>query len=213
MAASGAKLTPSMQTVGLKKILAIWPKTRKSNPLSKLLRPVFESGKTRTLLAAQGMVLLVATSASAPASQAFDYKQVAEEVVDASQVAVMTTKSGHAYPVGAALGVSQHYHTFHPGLDIRAPKGTPVLAVATGLVTEVREEFFGYGKHVRIVHDGTMTSLYAHLDEIGVEVGQRVIAGEEIGTIGTSGWATGPHLHLEIYEGQRAVNPAPFIEQ
>ncbi|MGN6151478.1 MAG: M23 family metallopeptidase, partial [Lysobacteraceae bacterium] len=96
------------------------------------------------------------------------------------------------------------------GVDFAAPSGTPVRAARAGVVMEVEDGFDGGGRDrandlgranfVRIVHaDGTM-ALYAHLQRGGlrVRVGQRVGAGEPIGLVGATGFATGPHLHFAV---------------
>jgi murein DD-endopeptidase MepM/ murein hydrolase activator NlpD len=171
-----------------------------------------EHSRLRAVVATYSVALVLTTSINAPSSQAFDYgKTTSESVVDASRVEVVSTHSGQAYPVVSSLGVSQQYHSFHRGLDIRAPKGSAVVSIAAGVVIEVTEQIYGYGKHVRIAHDGTMSSMYAHLDAISVGVGQKVQKGEVIGAVGTTGWATGPHLHLEVYEGQRVINPLTIL--
>lgn len=147
-----------------------------------------------------------------PPTHAFDYSRAQEQVgVGQSEIEVMTTARAYQFPVTESLGVSQGYHGLHGGIDIRAPKGSPVVAVAGGTVIEVREQVFGYGKHVRIAHDGTVASLYAHLNSIEVGVGERVEKGKQIGTIGTTGWATGPHLHFELTDAEGSINPNQVI--
>ena len=196
-----------------KKLRALLPRTRKSNPISKLLRPLLEKKRALPTLmttgAAVGMVMVMAI----PSTHAFEYSKAQEmKLVDATEVREVSTKSRFVFPVPDSLGISQNYHTFHHGIDVRANVGSPVISVAAGIVIEVREQIFGYGKHIRIAHDGTVSSLYAHLDEIMVEVGQRVEKGQKIGTIGTTGWVTGPHLHFELLEATHTINPVKIID-
>jgi len=194
----------------IKKWLGLLPKTRTSNPISKLLRPIFEKGKLSALMLATSTTLL-SSMMVVPPGHAFDYSRAEElNTIDTSEVEV-TTQTAYAFPVPQALGISQGYHAFHRGIDIRATKGEAVIAVASGMVIEVREQAFGYGKHVRIAHEGTVASLYAHLDQIRVTVGQRVMRGEQIGTVGTTGWATGSHLHFELSEMGATDDPAAII--
>ncbi len=94
----------------------------------------------------------------------------------------------------------------HRGLDIAAPSGTPVRAPADGRVTRVAREF-GYGLVVFIDHGGGVTSRYAHLRSAQVTNGQRVTASTRIGTVGSSGLATAPHLHYEVRVRGQAVDP------
>jgi murein DD-endopeptidase MepM/ murein hydrolase activator NlpD len=88
--------------------------------------------------------------------------------------------------------VRQH----HNGIDFRASAGTPVYAVADGVVLNARNEEKGYGLVVRIKHDDDHVSLYAHLSRIDVKNGQRVKQGDVIGLVGSTGGSTGPHLHF-----------------
>ena len=92
----------------------------------------------------------------------------------------------------------------HNGLDIAAPTGTDVLAVADGVVAYVGEDPAGYGRYVRIWHDGanwdghTFHTFHAHLSQTMVERGQRVQRGQVIGLVGSTGRSIGPHLHFEV---------------
>ncbi|MFS2136388.1 peptidoglycan DD-metalloendopeptidase family protein [Duganella sp. Dugasp56] len=98
----------------------------------------------------------------------------------------------------------------HTGIDIAAPVNTPVHASAAGVVIAagpLAENDGRYGTTV-IVDHGTQRSLYAHLSSVAVKAGTRVEAGQLIGAVGESGFATGPHLHFEIRQGEQAIDPA-----
>jgi len=99
---------------------------------------------------------------------------------------------------------------FHSGIDIRAGRGTVIRAARDGRVT-----FAGwmgaYGRTVVIEHAGGQSSLYAHCSSILVKQGDRVSAGQNIARVGSTGRATGPHLHFEIRNGNRPVNPLQFL--
>jgi peptidoglycan hydrolase FlgJ len=98
----------------------------------------------------------------------------------------------------------QHRH--HKGIDIAAPRGTPIEAAATGTVLFSGRQR-GYGKTVIVeLADGRRTR-YAHADKLLVRAGDEVKAGQVIATVGSTGRATGPHLHFEVTENGRAVNP------
>jgi murein DD-endopeptidase MepM/ murein hydrolase activator NlpD len=88
----------------------------------------------------------------------------------------------------------------HTGLDFAAPSGTPIFAVANGVITETGYDGSYGNKTVETLNDGTEI-WYAHQSEIGVQVGQRVIGGQQIGAIGSTGNTTGPHVHLEVRPG------------
>ena len=115
--------------------------------------------------------------------------------------------------VTSGFGQRRHpvlgFTRMHQGIDFAAPAGTPVLAAADGIVT--RAGFAGgYGRIIQLQHpDGTETR-YAHLSGFarGLRQGQQVSQGQVIGRVGSSGMATGPHLHYEITEAGRLVDPA-----
>jgi murein DD-endopeptidase MepM/ murein hydrolase activator NlpD len=99
---------------------------------------------------------------------------------------------------------------FHPGLDIDVPFGSPVHAVADGVVTYAGERP-GYGKVVEIDHgDGYMTR-YAHNSKLLAHAGERVHAGDIISDVGSTGRSTGPHVHFEVWYHGRVVNPLAFV--
>lgn len=102
----------------------------------------------------------------------------------------------------------------HRGIDFAARTGTPVRAVADGAVVESTDLVDGgevYGKVVVIEHAGGLRSMYAHLDQRGVRKGDAVKAGQAIGTAGATGLATGPHLHLEVFEAGARIDPQRLI--
>ena len=96
---------------------------------------------------------------------------------------------------------------YHSGTDIGAPDGTPILAAADGTVTianAIDSWGGGYGYHIKISHNDTFDTLYAHCSSICVTVGQEVKQGEVIGYVGTTGNSTGNHLHFEVWQnGER----------
>ena len=113
--------------------------------------------------------------------------------------------SGFGYRKHPILG----YNKLHKGVDFAAPSGTPIFAAGNGVV-----EFAGkngaYGNYVRIRHDGTFKTAYAHMKSIkkGIYDGVRVKQGDIIGYVGTTGRSTGPHLHYEIIQNGEQMNPA-----
>ena len=96
------------------------------------------------------------------------------------------------------------------GIDIQAPRGTPVKAVESGEIAYA-DWNGGYGLMVIVDHDGGYYSLYAHLDRAHAGVGDRVSKGQAIGTVGESGSLVGAKLHFEIREGGRAVDPIGWL--
>ncbi|MCB1319675.1 MAG: M23 family metallopeptidase [Leptospiraceae bacterium] len=96
--------------------------------------------------------------------------------------------------------------TFHGGLDIAAPTGTPVYASRSGRVVRA-ETAAGYGQLIVLEHGYGYQTYYGHLSQIGVRVGQQVAAGSLIGRVGSTGRATGPHLHFEVRKNGRRQQP------
>jgi murein DD-endopeptidase MepM/ murein hydrolase activator NlpD len=99
----------------------------------------------------------------------------------------------------------------HTALDIAAPRGTPVYAAATGKVTLVRSLTL-HGRTVVVNHGGGVATLYLHLADFAVKDGDLVAAGQLLGHVGTSGVATGPHLHYALYIHGTPVDPALLKE-
>lgn len=99
----------------------------------------------------------------------------------------------------------------HLGIDLAAPKGTPILAAQAGTVIYTGREFRGYGKMVLIESGNGWATLYAHFDKILVSEGQRVRQGEIVGAMGRTGRATGVHLHFEIRKNKGPIDPLPLL--
>lgn len=101
----------------------------------------------------------------------------------------------------------------HLGIDLAAPKGTPILASQAGTVIYAGREFRGYGKMVLIESGEGWATLYAHFDKILISEGQKVRKGEVIGAMGRSGRATGVHLHFEVRHNRGPIDPLPLLPQ
>ena len=104
--------------------------------------------------------------------------------------------------------------SFHDGVDISAPEGTAILAAADGVVvTANRTDSWGgsYGYYVKIRHDETYETLYAHCSEVLVKAGQEVEQGDVIALVGSTGNSTGNHLHFEVREGGTEVDGMDFF--
>ncbi len=99
---------------------------------------------------------------------------------------------------------------FHKGIDIKAPRGTPVLAAASGVVVESGNGR-GYGQYVLIEHGPEFRTRYAHLQSRLVKVGRHVEWGETIGLLGATGNATTPHVHFEVIWNGKPSDPAFFL--
>lgn len=103
------------------------------------------------------------------------------------------------------------YRHFHYGVDISAPLGTSVMAAADGVVVAVGHTNVGYGNYVVIGHGGGIATLYGHLLDTTVKVGDVVMRGQQIGHEGSTGLSTGPHVHFELRLNDQVVDPMPYL--
>lgn len=120
---------------------------------------------------------------------------------------------GYTITSGFGMRVDPVYggESYHSGIDIAVPLGTPVKAAADGEVVYAGWND-GYGLVVFIWHNNSLETRYAHLSKIAVNKGQIVRAGDVIGYVGSTGKSTGPHLHFEVRNGGKAVNPLDFFK-
>jgi murein DD-endopeptidase MepM/ murein hydrolase activator NlpD len=100
--------------------------------------------------------------------------------------------------------------SFHPGLDIAAPMGTPIKAAMAGRVSAVGYDNI-YGNFVVITHQSGYRTLYGHMSVIHTRTGVYVNAGDRIGDVGSTGQSTGPHVHFTVYKNGATINPRNVI--
>jgi len=116
----------------------------------------------------------------------------------------------------SGFGMREHpiFHTqrAHMGVDYAAPTGAPVISVADGVVVESGFQG-GFGNMVVVQHNARQSTVYAHLSKIGVRKGQALKQGDNLGAVGSTGWATGPHLHFEFRINGRHVDPLTLAQQ
>jgi len=117
----------------------------------------------------------------------------------------------HFYRVSSTFGPRGHKH--HDGIDIPAPKGTPIVAVDSGMVIYSDNGIRGYGNMIVLAHGDDVFTVYAHNKKNQVDKGDRVKKGEIIGLVGNTGRSTGPHLHFEIRVKNKVRNPAQYLSK
>lgn len=128
----------------------------------------------------------------------------------------LSTPKGWPVPgrITSGFGIRPHplrnEETFHTGIDINVPPGTPVRATADGIVVYSGWSF-GNGNVVVIEHGNSYSTVYAHNSKNLVVVGQRIKRGDVIALSGTTGETTGPHLHYEVWVNRKPVNPEKFL--
>lgn len=139
-------------------------------------------------------------------------KDLMAEVIPAIMPVDVRRIRGNIGSFGGRMHPILGYYHKHQGVDIGGPKGTAIYATGTGLVANT-SKLNGYGNQVLIDHGFGYRTRYAHLSRVDVKVGQMVKRGEKIGEMGSTGRATGTHLHYEvIYRGQ-PVNPINYISR
>jgi murein DD-endopeptidase MepM/ murein hydrolase activator NlpD len=141
------------------------------------------------------------------AVQAREAKRV--ELTNAAPV-IETTPLIFNQPVKKAI-VTQGFRLWHKAIDLAAPRGEPVFPIDGGTVTKVSNNHWGLGKSVEVKHRSNLLSKYGHLDKILVKEGTIVTTETPLGTVGRTGFATGPHLHLEVWEEGSAINPMDYL--
>ena len=150
---------------------------------------------------------------SASMSEALDSVALHEELFLA-RPSIRPVQSGEAW-VSSSFSRSRFHPLLlvnrpHPGVDISAAAGTPILATGKGRVVFAGTRS-GYGKTVEIDHGHGYRTLYAHAGALSVKKGQRVERGDVLGEVGKSGLATAPHLHYEVIVNDRQVNPDEYM--
>lgn len=154
-----------------------------------------------------------------------DSQKIEDQVNERMRAAIKTGKSlppmgdGRFGPPAAGRITSRFGMRFHPilkynrmhnGIDFGGGYGAPVYATGSGVVIST-SKLGGYGNAIIIEHGRGMSSVYGHLSRIMVSSGSTVKRGQRIGSIGSSGLSTGPHLHFEIRQNGRPVNPAAYL--
>ncbi len=115
------------------------------------------------------------------------------------------------FPISKYKRVSRGYNGKHKGVDISAPKGTPIYAAEAGWITYQGRRFRGYGKLVILEHSQKWATFYAHMTSYELKEGSWVNKGDVIGYVGSTGRSTAPHLHFEIRYNNSAIDPMPYF--
>ena len=137
---------------------------------------------------------------------------------EAAEAAAEAARPKTVLPVDGARftsGFGSRWGTFHYGIDLAAPIGTPEYAAADGVVVRAGAAS-GFGLAVYVLHENGDVTVYGHMEEILVEPGQYVDAGETIALLGNRGQSTGPHLHFEVHEGGmdgRRIDPVEWLAE
>lgn len=174
----------------------------------RFFRHIFEHRRVKKLLGANIAFMLIATSFMPTNTLGND--AVEESVVISESQTPLTTKKAIQNPV-EDMKITQGYRFYHPGIDIDGITGDTIKPIKMGKVVDVSYSRFAYGNSVIIDHGNKLTSLYAHLSKIDVEVGQSVDTTDKLGEMGATGRSFGDHLHLEIRDHGIPINPLSVL--
>lgn len=190
--------------------MSIIQKVRTGSKISRYLRHLIERVNFKAMLGGNLAFFVVLTGVATPGSFTQTGRVLPETIILASIDQPLTTEIAIQYPL-EKVKINQAYHLFHPGIDLEGVTGDHVRPVMKGRVVHTEKSRFAYGNSVIVDHQNGYQSLYAHLSKIAVTSGQDVETKTVLGNVGATGRATGDHLHLEVYQNGRTVNPLSVL--
>lgn len=183
---------------------------RQGSRLSRIFRHLFEQKRIKTILGGNLALLVLGSSVLSPSVSALSTIKQTEPQTLSQGVVELTTKVGVRAPL-ETVSITQGYSFFHPGMDFDGVTGDPIYPIMDGKVEAVIYERWGLGNHIIINHGSGLKSIYAHLSKTEVSAGDEVEINKSIGKVGKSGRAFGDHLHLEVYDNGRSINPRTIL--
>lgn len=183
-------------------------KYRKGTLVGRFFRHIFEHKKINRALASGISLMVILTSYFPPSSTVSAQSGTPEPVID-TDITLKTEKSIQ-YPV-EKISITQGYAFYHPGIDFDGITGDPIKSIKPGRVSAVSYSRFSYGNSILVEHANGLSSLYAHLSKIEVQAGQEVGMETKLGEMGATGRAFGDHLHLEVYDHGKNINPLTIL--
>lgn len=183
---------------------------RRGSKASRVIRYAIEKVNIKAILGSNLAFAILATSLTSPIST--QTAKEAETAVLPVPVISLSTDVQIRYPM-EKVKINQGFSRFHYGIDIDGETGDSIYPVMKGRVEAKEISRFGYGNQIIVQHENGLKSRYAHLNKMNVEIGQEVKSEQVIGEVGTSGWSTGSHLHLEIIQNDRAINPQAVLSR
>jgi len=182
-----------------------------SHPLSRFFRKLFERKKAGTKWGLLLLLFILLANFYLLPLSSLPYLGQQEVLAAPEPENVVTTESTCQQPVIGWL--SQKFHWYHQGIDLAAEVGKEVYPISGGRVVNVQHTKWGYGHFVVVEHPNNHQSLYAHFDQIYVQPNQEVDKDTPLGTIGLTGFTTGPHLHLEVWENHQPIDPLAVLPE
>ncbi len=185
-------------------------RAKKGSKFSRFFIHIFEHKKARKVLPIY-FTIVIGISAYMPFILSSRQVSAAELVpTPAYTQPVIQTLQGTRYPVEKIV-ITQKYGFFHPGLDLDGVTGDSIYPMMAGNVEIVEKSKIGFGLSIVINHGNGFSSRYAHLSKTEVSEGQAVDINTEIGKMGATGHASGDHLHFEVYEYGKTINPMSVL--
>lgn len=183
----------------------------RSNPISFALRPYAMHKRLKASIGLGIALLVIFTALWGPLpTNAGSIGGQIELVVQPEGEISLVTDEAVVVPLNN-YRISQKYWFLHAGLDMAALTGEEIRPVMAGRVVKAEKSWYGYGNMVIVAHNAEYESLYGHMSKILVKEGQEVDTNTVLGLVGSTGHSTGPHLHLEIRENGKTVNPAVIL--
>jgi murein DD-endopeptidase MepM/ murein hydrolase activator NlpD len=177
--------------------------------ISRISRKVLEFKKAKQVVGIN-LVGIFMLSSVIPLPFALQAKDDQETDVHIQKPEVtISTENTFRMPVPGYI--SQFYNWYHRGIDVAGNNNAKTYPIAEGKVVEIAYSPFGYGLSVMVDHGNGFLSRYAHLQKVEVTLDQEVDKTISLGRVGSTGWSTGPHLHLEVYQDGKTVNPLAYI--
>ena len=185
---------------------------RAGNPISRVFRRVFEHKRLRAVLGSNIVALVFAASFIPATSTDYFNDFSAEDSLVLSQRIEFATEKGVQYPLEEVY-INQGYRVYHPGIDFEGVTGDPVRPIMNGTIESVQYSNYAYGNAIIVRHSDGLSSLYAHLSKILVRPEDFVNTHSVIGLVGSTGYSSGDHLHLEIRSNGYPINPFIVLPQ
>ena len=185
-------------------------KIRRGSKISRVFRQFFEQKRIKAILGTNLVLLtlLVSTFGSKTSALA----SIPEELTTLSPgvIEMVTTRAGIRPPLDE-VNISQGFYSSHPAVDFDGLTDDPVYPIMKGKIESIIYDRFALGNHIIINHGAGLKSLYAHLSKIEVGSGEEVENDRIIGRVGATGRAFGDHLHLEVIDNDRHINPRTLL--
>jgi len=197
-------LTPAFPT------LKIIKGFKSGNKISRYFRHIFEKINIKKFFGANIALMLISSSLFTTNIAAVE--NIPDNITIQSPVVFKTEQRQTRYPT-SPVKITQKFSFFHPGVDLDGVTGDLITPIMDGVVISIERSRVGYGNSITVNHGSEVLSLYAHLSKISVVVGQEVTTKTVIGEMGATGRAFGDHLHLEVYQSGKRINPLVLLQK